>query len=73
MQLYIISLFFYFFFSFDSLIVVLPSIRVGKDDNKVTNLIHLFCSHLADACNGDEIAVCICFELISSLEVCRYS
>lgn len=73
MQLYIISLFFIIFSSFDSLIVVLPNIRIGKEDNKVTNLIHLFCSHLADSCSADENAVCICFVFFIVLDICWLS
>lgn len=43
-----------------SLIVLLPSVRIGKEDNKVTNLIHLFCSHLANICTPEENDVCVC-------------
>lgn len=47
--------------------------RIGKDDNKVTNLIHLFCSHLASACSPEDDAVCFECYVVTCVEVCRSS
>ena len=53
------------------LIVLLPSVRIGKEDNKVTNLIHLFCSHLANICTPEENDVVYCFVLMIAIEIRR--
>ena len=47
--------------------------RIGKDDNKVTNLIHLFCSHLASACSPEDDAVRFECCIVTCVEVCRSS
>ena len=39
--------------------VLLPSVRIQKDENKVANLIHLFCCHLASECSPEEAIVCV--------------
>lgn len=39
--------------------VLLPSVRVQKEENKVANLIHLFCCHLASECSPEEAIVCV--------------
>lgn len=57
MLLLIISLNSFSTILFSSLIELLPSIRIGKEDVKVVNLIHLFCAHLADTCTAEENAV----------------
>lgn len=36
---------------------LLPKIRTGKDDNKVVNLIHLFCVHCANSVSQEQCAV----------------
>ena len=56
-QPFIISFLFCFLVGIVSITALLPSIRIGKDDNKVTNLIHLFCCHLANSCTPEENAV----------------
>ena len=38
-------------------ILLLPTIRIGKEDNKVTNLVHLYVSHLACSCTPEENGV----------------
>ena len=37
--------------------ILLPSVRVQKEENKVANLIHLFCCHLASECSSEEALV----------------
>ena len=54
----------------DSLIILLPSIRVGKEDVKVVNLIHLFCAHLANTCTAEENAVGYYYSCSNILGLC---
>ena len=44
--------------------------RTGKDDNKVTNLIHLFCSQLAATCTAEEDAVFFVLNGLMAVEIC---
>ena len=55
-------LFSYFIYYFVSFIILLRSIRIGKDDNKVTNLIHYFCAQLAESCTPEENGVCFLYK-----------
>ena len=47
---------------------LLPKIRTGKDDNKVVNLIHLFCVHCANSVSQEQCAVqALCCSVSRSL------
>lgn len=37
--------------------ILLPTVRIQKEENKVANLIHLFCCHLASECSPEEAIV----------------